>query len=160
MRFFYCPSRYLCKCSTFKMPEWLGISDMSSISHTLAKWELSFQRFGSTHTTTFPDLMMVAVCYSYHHQHEEGSAVFARRSYFTMTIRPKYERYRVAGNGSCMLPKCWIDNFHLASVYEILNTCQVVHLTQSHYTASGLSITLTYIPAIVGRQPRSGHSTC
>ena len=30
-----------------KMPQWLGISDMSSISHTLAKWELSFQHFSS-----------------------------------------------------------------------------------------------------------------
>ena len=30
-----------------EMHEWLHISDMSSVLHTLAKWELSSQRFGS-----------------------------------------------------------------------------------------------------------------
>ena len=29
------------------MREWLGISDMSNVSHTLAKWELLFQCFDS-----------------------------------------------------------------------------------------------------------------
>ena len=33
--------------SILKVPEWLGISDMSSVLHTLANWELSFQPFSS-----------------------------------------------------------------------------------------------------------------
>ena len=32
------------------MPEWLGVSDMSNVSHTLAKWKLSFQPSSSIHT--------------------------------------------------------------------------------------------------------------
>ena len=31
-----------------KMPEWLGISNMSNASHTLANWEWSFQHFGNS----------------------------------------------------------------------------------------------------------------
>ena len=30
-----------------KVPEWIDVSDMSNVLHTLAKWELSFLRFVS-----------------------------------------------------------------------------------------------------------------
>ena len=51
-RFMYCTigtTHYKTTHSLLKMPEWLGISDMSNVSHTLANWELSLHMLYTKH---------------------------------------------------------------------------------------------------------------